>query len=50
VGEDGVAHFATERGFVAEQHNDADKLRIHIQSHERFSEGTETLVADVLKA
>jgi len=50
VGEDGVAHVATERGFAAEQYSDADKVRIHIQTDERFSEGTEALVADVLEA
>ena len=50
VGEDSVAHFATERRFVAEQYSDAAKLRIRTQTHERFSEGTETFVSDVLKA
>jgi len=50
VGEDSVAHFATERRFVAEQYSDAAKLRIRTQTHERFSEGTETFVSDVLNA
>ncbi len=43
-----MIHFATERGFVAEQYSDADKLRIRTETHQRYSEGTETFVDDVL--
>lgn len=45
-----MAHFATDRGFVAEQYSDADKLRIRRETHQRYSESTDTHVADVLNA
>jgi ubiquinone/menaquinone biosynthesis C-methylase UbiE len=39
-----------QRTYLADQYSDADKLRIRIETHRRYSEGTETLTDDILDA
>src|SRR5262245_54969034 len=41
----------TERGFVEEQYSDADRLRIRIETHERYSDGdTDRLLDSAVEA
>jgi ubiquinone/menaquinone biosynthesis C-methylase UbiE len=39
-----------QRTYVADQYSDADKLRIRIETHRVYSQGTESLTDDILDA
>jgi 2-polyprenyl-3-methyl-5-hydroxy-6-metoxy-1,4-benzoquinol methylase len=46
-----MQHLGTNRAFVREQYSDAEKLRIRIETHERYSRGeTERVVDDRVAA
>ena len=42
--------FSVQRAYVADQYSDADKLRIRIETHRLYSQGTESLTGDILDA
>ena len=41
---------STRRDFVADQYSDSERLRVRIETHRRYSEGTEWLVDGILAA
>jgi len=41
---------STRRDFVADQYSDSERLRVRIETHRRYSEGTEGLVDGILAA
>ena len=41
---------SVQRAYVADQYSDADKLRIRIETHRLYSQGTESLTDDILDA
>src|SRR5215216_5106482 len=41
---------STQPDFIAEQYGDADRLRVRIDTHRRYSKGTEVLVDAILAA
>src|SRR5207245_9812674 len=41
---------SVQRVYVADQYSDADKLRIRIETHRLYSQGTESLTDDILDA
>src|SRR5438552_175900 len=41
---------SVQRAYVADQYSDADKLRIRIETHRLYSQGTESLTGDILDA
>src|SRR5712691_3695906 len=46
-----MQQLGTDRAFVQEQYSDADKLRIRIETHERYSQGnTERLLDEGVHA
>src|SRR5258708_7828709 len=46
-----MKHFATDRAFVEDQYSDAVKLRIRIETHQRYSRGdTERILDDATRA